>query len=370
MKHRYAPVAGATRSASRWRALMVLLVGLAGATGTAAAAAGAGAAPDDDAAPRAALTIAAVGDVMLGSDYPEDRLADDDGAGYLAEAAPFLRAADLAFANHEGALVDGGEPEKLCTGTCWFFRSPTRYAAHLRDAGIDLVSLANNHARDFGETGRDSTMAALDAVGIAHSGVVGDVASVTRNGLAVAMIAFAPNPGAHSLLDIGEAARLTGRLAARHDIVVVSFHGGGEGLDALNVGEEMETYLGEDRGELRRFAHAVVDAGADLVIGHGPHVPRGLELYAGRLIAYSLGNFATYYGISVAGLKGLAPLLEVALAEDGAFLGGRLVSMRQVRPYGPRPDPSGEAFALMARLSREDFGAGAPRFVAPDRLLP
>ena len=103
------------------------------------------------------------------------------------------------------------------------------------------------------------------------------------------------------------------------------------------------------------FAHAVIDAGADLVIGHGPHVPRALELYRERLIAYSLGNFCTYYGISVAGLKGLAPLLQVTLTEQGEFVQGRIISARQQRPLGPIPDVSNEAASLMKRLTEEDF---------------
>jgi poly-gamma-glutamate capsule biosynthesis protein CapA/YwtB (metallophosphatase superfamily) len=318
----------------------------------------------------AMLTLAAVGDIMLGTDYPDDRLAEDDGAGYLAAAAPLLLDADVAFGNLEGVLLDGGEPEKICSGTCYVFRSPSRYARHLAAAGFDLISLANNHARDFGETGRDSTMAALDAAGIAHSGRIGDVARVERNGLQVAMIAFAPNPGSHSLLELELAVAEVAALAAENDIVIVSVHGGGEGIDALHVPFGMETYLGEDRGDLRGFARAVIDAGADIVVGHGPHVPRGLEVYDDRLIAYSLGNFATYYGISVAGIKGLAPLLRVELDGEGRFVTGTLISMRQVRPRGPAPDASGEALSLMRRLSEADFGDSAPHFAAEGTLLP
>ncbi|MEO0971978.1 MAG: CapA family protein [Pseudomonadota bacterium] len=315
------------------------------------------------------LTVAAGGDVMLGTDYPKNTLDDEDAAGYLSEVTPLLRRADIAFANYEGALIDGGEPAKLCSGRCYFFRSPTRYARLLAEAGFDLISLANNHARDFGEDGIASSQQSLEAVGIGHSGLLGTVARLERNEQRVGMIAFAPNPDLNPLLDLDVAEAQVEALAATVDIVIVSFHGGREGVDALHVAHGMEEYYGEERGDLRLFARTVIDAGADLVLGHGPHVPRGLELYEDRLIAYSLGNFATYFGISVAERKGVAPLLWVELASDGAFVEGRLHSFRQRRPQGPQVDPSQEALKLMQRLSREDFPGSPLRFLPDGRLV-
>ncbi len=319
-------------------------------------------------APAHALTIAATGDIMLGTDYPENILDDEDAAGYLAAVTPLLESADIAFGNYEGVFIDGGEPEKICSGRCYFFRSPTRYAHLLRDAGYDLISLANNHARDFGDAGLASSQESLDAVAIAHSGPIDSVGTLELNGQRIGMIAFAPNHELNPLLDIVRAREQVAELAEYVDIVIVSFHGGGEGQDALHVAEGMEEYLGEERGDLRAFSRAVIDAGADLVLGHGPHVPRGLDLYDDRLIAYSLGNFATYYGISVDGRKGLAPLLWVELDEDGRFVGGRVHSFRQLRPIGPQPDAAQSAARLMGRLSREDFPNSALRVLDDGRL--
>lgn len=310
------------------------------------------------------LRVVAVGDLMLGSDYPDDRLPPDDGRGVLAAARALLRAADVAFGNLEGVLMDGGEPVKRCQdpASCYLFRSPARYARTFAEAGFDVLSLANNHARDFGEAGRSSSMAALDAAGIRHSGRAGDIASWEAQGLRLALIAFAPHPGAHDLLDIPAAATRIAQLAATHDIVIVSFHGGAEGAEARHVRPGMETFRGEARGDLIAFAHAVIDAGADLVLGHGPHVPRALELYRGRLIAYSLGNFATWYGISIQGDNGLAPALDVWLAADGRFQEGRIHSFLQRRPEGLLLDPARRAYALMRQLTHEDFGGGGLRF--------
>ena len=318
------------------------------------------------------VTIAAVGDLMLGTDYPQNVLPDDDGGTFLELVTPVLQAADVAFGNLEGVLVDGGEPAKTCRNpaACYLFRSPTRYAAHLAAAGFDVLSLANNHARDFGEQGRSSTMAALERAGMRHSGREGDVASWEQDGLRFAMIAFSPTVGSHSLLDIDMAAAQVRALAqAGHDIVLVSFHGGAEGADATRLPFGEEFYFGEARGDVVAFARAVIDAGADLVLGHGPHVPRALELYRDRLIAYSLGNFASYYGISVEGLKGLAPILLATLSGNGRFLEGRIVSCVQQRPGGPRPDPSGHAYALMRSLTREAFPGGGLDFGADGSLI-
>ena len=311
----------------------------------------------------AALEVAAVGDLMLGTDFPEPRLPGDDGRGQLSDAAPLLRAADVAFGNVEGVLLDGGEPVKRCKNpsACYLFRSPSRFANTLADAGFTVVSLANNHARDFGEDGRDASMAALANAGVLHSGRAGDVASWRLGEVRLALIAFAPFSGSWPMLDTELATATVAELAGAHDIVIVSFHGGAEGADAERIPFTTETYYGEDRGDVVRFSRAVIDAGADLVIGHGPHVPRAMELYQGRLIAYSLGNFATWWGISVAAAKGYAPLLRVRVDGNGALLDGDVVSMQQQRPDGPRLDPEQNAWQMIARLTRQDFPAAGLR---------
>ncbi len=326
--------------------------------------------PPEPPLPTPALTLALVGDIMLGTDYPEDRLPDDDGAGFLAAVADVLGAADLAIGNLEGVLVDGGEPRKACTNpdACFLFRSPTRYAAHLRDAGFDLISLANNHARDFGEAGRDSSMAALDAVGIRHSGRRGEFVSVDKLGLRIAFLAYAVTRNSNLLHDYARAETTIRHFAAGHDIVIVSFHGGAEGRDVARLPFAEEEYFGEPRGDVVRFARMAVDAGADVVFGHGPHVIRAAERYRERLIAYSLGNFATYYGISVAGNKGIAPILEVTVDAAGRFLEGRVVSTRQVRPGGPSVDPESRALRMLETLSLADFGNPGLAFHDDGRL--
>lgn len=317
------------------------------------------------------VTIAATGDIMLGSDYPEDRLPDNDGVAFLAGAAAELQGADVVFGNLEGVLMDGGEAEKTCQNpkACYLFRTPSRYAAHLASAGFNVMSLANNHAVDFGETGRDASMSALQAAGILHSGREGDVARWSRGDLRYALMAFSPTRGSHDLLDYEKYLPQIAALAAANDIVIISFHGGAEGGNGgERLGFGMEYAYGEKRGDVVAFAHAMIDAGADLVIGHGPHIPRAIEIYKDRAIAYSLGNFATYYGISVSDNKGYAPVLLVELDGTGKLIGGSVTSYIQVRPDGPQRDPKQRAWKMISELSLLDFPDAKIRFYPDGRF--
>ena len=105
----------------------------------------------------------------------------------------------------------------------------------------------------------------------------------------------------------------------------------------------------------------MVDAGAHLVLGHGPHVVRGMEVRRGHLVAYSLGSFATYGGINVAGRLGVSLVLEVRLAKGGAVRSGQVHAVRQIPPGRPVPDPKGEVISILRELSRADFGEAAVR---------
>lgn len=310
------------------------------------------------------ITVAAVGDIMLGSTYPLDRaLPSEDGALILRDVAPLLSAADIAFGNLEGPMLEGGRTSKCSAKSrfCYAFRMPIRYGKHLKDAGFDLMSLANNHSSDFGPQGRESTIRVLDSLGIAHAGGDSqDLAHLDVRGRRVVMVAFATNAFSHNLNDIAAASRTVAQVAQEADIVIVSFHGGAEGPAALNVPRGPEIFLGEARGNLRAFTHAVVDAGADLVLGSGPHVVRGMEIYQGRLIAYSLGNFA-FHGFGFRGPTGLSLILNVTLSPDGAFLAGRIHSIKQEGQNGPRIDNDREIIPILRDLSALDFGTTAPQ---------
>jgi hypothetical protein len=303
--------------------------------------------------------ITAVGDVMLGTAFPdESTLPPNDGDGLLTEVTPFLKRGDVVYGNLEGPIVDGGISPKCRgkrEGTCFAFRVPTRYGRHLKDAGFTAMGLANNHAMDFGLEGRASSRQVLEAMQIAHTGEVGDIARLTVKGRKIAVIAFATYPGAYNLLDLDEALQTIRAARAEADLVIVGFHGGAEGATHQHVLEGDETFLGEDRGDLRRFTHAAVDAGADLLLGSGPHVVRAMEVYHGKLIAYSLGNFATYGPFNLNAENGLSVVLEAHLGADGTFLRGKVYAVKQEKPGGPKMDPEMKVLPVLRGLSQTDF---------------
>lgn len=308
------------------------------------------------------VTIVAVGDITLGS-TPS---LPSGGPGPLLAGVRSELDADVVLGNLETSLTSATgskcparEPEDgdgaATTATCFAFRAPPEYARGLARAGFDVLNVANNHSRDFGQAGFAQTVEALRAAGIRVAGGTDQIAFRRAGGVRVAVLGFAPNPGFANLLDL-PAARALVRTARREaDVVVVTFHGGAEGAEATRVRPGSETFLGMSRGDVVAFAHAVVDAGADLVVGHGPHVLRGMEWYRGRLIAYSLGNFSGYETLNTAGSSGVSAILSVTLREDGTFLEGRVVPIRLVGAGVPIVDRSRLGLRAIRTLSRLDF---------------
>jgi poly-gamma-glutamate capsule biosynthesis protein CapA/YwtB (metallophosphatase superfamily) len=267
------------------------------------------------------LTVTWVGDMSLSSELGLPPLGD---AGPLAALRGELARGDLTLGNLEGTLGSGGRSK--CDPDakhCVTFRAPALYARLYSSAGFDVLSVANNHAFDYGPKGLRATAAALRGAGIAAAGVPGAPLVRTVAGARVAIVGFAPYAWALDLRDIARARQLVADAARRADLVVVAMHAGAEGADQTHTPVGVERAFGEDRGDTRGFAHAVVDAGADLVLGSGPHVLRGVELYRGRLIAYSLGNFLGYKTLVGGGTLALArsPTVGRALAAAASSSG-------------------------------------------------
>lgn len=309
--------------------------------------------------PPAVITVAAVGDIMMGSTYPDVKLPPNDGAGIFDGVKPFLAGSDIVFGNLEGPLFDGEAPPKCKSPsrTCYAFKTPARYVRQLKDAGFTVLGIANNHANDFGPVGLSSTLGTLQQAGIQPAGGGSlAVATVGQKRVAVAGFSYSTSPYSHSILNIAEARRIVRELKQAHDLVIVSFHGGAEGKGALRIPAGSEVFLGEDRGDVKAFARAVIDAGAAMVIGHGPHVVRALEVYKGKLIAYSLGNFLTYERFNIEGASGRSFVLQARLdADTGDFAGGKLVSVRLVNEGIPEQDPEHQAADLARRLTQQDI---------------
>ena len=304
------------------------------------------------------LSIVAVGDVMIGSGFPAGNLPKDDAKGSFKAVKPYLKG-NIVFGNLEGAILDSGNSEKCRNskeGTCYAFRMPDRYGKILKDAGFNLMSTANNHANDFGEKGRRNTARILSEVGIYHAGPVENKSVVfEKEGIKYGFCAFSPNSNMLSVNDLDQAIDLVKQLRAKADIVIISFHAGAEGAKYTHVPRQNEFFFGENRGNVYKFAHAVIDAGADIVLGHGPHVTRAVEVYKKKFIAYSMGNFNTYGTFNLNGPNGMAPLLDIKLDRKGNFLYAKVISTQQSKANGLELDPNHKVFEEIKRLTKTDF---------------
>jgi hypothetical protein len=303
--------------------------------------------------PTGTVTISAVGDTMLGYG---STLAPDPGSYFDGVRSQIT--GDIRFANLEGTLTDrtSGKCAVLKT-SCYEFRVPPSWAKYFKRAGFTIVSNANNHAFDYWQGGLDDTVAALDRVGLAHTGRTSEITYVKERGLTVAFIGVASYSNTGPLNDYPAAAGLIHRADHHADMVVVAMHAGAEGTAAQHLTGQDEIYGGENRGNPEAFARMAIDAGADLIIGYSPHVLRAMEIYKHRLIAYSLGNFAGYHNFTIEGVLGISGILHVKLGADGRFLSGRFTSTLLTGPGRPQLDPSNRGAALIEQLSREDLGA-------------
>jgi len=306
------------------------------------------------------ISITGVGDIMFGTSFPSPKYLPphDNPLILLGTLADTLASADIAFGNLEGSFLDDGEPVKKCKDStkCYLFRMPERYASALATAGLDMISLANNHFGDFGPTARKRTMQLLDSMGIIYGGLTEHPFSILRkDSILYGFCAFAPNAGTVSIHDLAEAETIVKYLADTCDIVIVSFHGGAEGSDYQRVPEEEEMMFTENRGDIRKFSHTVIDAGADVVFGHGPHVTRAVEVYRERFIAYSLGNFCTYGRFNLQGPNGIAPVIRLDTDISGKFIAGKIIPVYQMPGSGVRPDPDRRVIRKIRELTALDF---------------
>ncbi|TFD13099.1 CapA family protein [Cryobacterium sp. TMT4-10] len=249
------------------------------------------------------MRIAFLGDVMLGRLVNEHLAESADPAFPWGDTLPVLADADLRIGNLECVLSDDGTP---WPGKVFHFRSATRNAGCLTAAGIDIVSLANNHVLDYGTGALEDMLGTLDRYRIGRAGAGRDEDEARRpaywrnDEATVGFIAVTDNepgwvagpghPGVHYVpVDLPDARvddllRLVRQISGRVDLLIVSAHWGG------NWGRSVPA-------EHRVFAHAMIDAGAGVVYGHSPHIVRAVEVYRSRPIIYSAGDFVDDYAV-------------------------------------------------------------------------
>ena len=308
------------------------------------------------------FTIIGVGDIMLGSNYPSDLLPKND-ENILKNTQDVLQNADITVGNLEGTLFDNGGTPKSCDNpnVCYAFRMPSKYGKYLKQAGFDYLSVANNHSNDFGETGIRETIKNLDNLNIKYSGIkdIAESSILEKDGKKFGFISFAPNSATVKLNDYNYARKLISELKSKVDIVIVMFHGGAEGAGAEHITRGHEIFHGEDRGNVYEFAHFAIDNGADIVFGQGPHVTRAIELYKNKFISYSGGNFATFGKINVSGSMGIAPIFKIKIDNNGNFVSGEVIPVRQTyESAGPFIDSEKLVIKKIISLNKSDFPNG------------
>jgi poly-gamma-glutamate capsule biosynthesis protein CapA/YwtB (metallophosphatase superfamily) len=316
------------------------------------------------------FTLSAVGDTIVAS--APKFLPPNGGANFFAPVADALHS-DLQMANLEEPLTNVAASTKCGAAlgtTCFAFRAPPSYAEVLKQSGFDLVNIANNHAIDFGQNGHAETERALANAGVKYTGPPGMITTTTVKGVRIAVLGFAPYPWANDLRNIEDAARLVRTAAKTADVVIVQAHMGAEGAAYQHVRPGVQMFLGENRGDAIAFSHAMIDAGASVVIGHGPHVLRGMEFYRGHLIAYSLGNFAGYHALSINSVTGVSAILRVTMRSDGSFVGATIVPTAMVAPGVPRLDSRDRAIDMVRSLTRQDFPKAGAQIAANGAITP
>lgn len=262
------------------------------------------------------VSVAAAGDVNLGNGVAP--YLTSEGIDYpWADATGVFSSADLSFVNLECCIAGCGSP---VPGKEFCFRGPADSAAGLSSAKVDVVSLANNHCKDYGNEALLETFRHLDENGVAWCGAGADYLEayspevVEAGGKQVAFLAFngivpygwpatEDTPGCATTWETEEMVCRIKEARETSDYVVVSFHWGIE-LMTTPTREQMD------------LAHLAVESGADLVLGHHPHVVQGFETYEGGLIAYSLGNFVFNPPRQI---SSMSVALVAVLAPEGFF---------------------------------------------------
>jgi poly-gamma-glutamate capsule biosynthesis protein CapA/YwtB (metallophosphatase superfamily) len=304
------------------------------------------------------ITLIAVGDIMMGTNYPSPSYLPPSNVRLLEPMHAYFKKGDIVFGNLEGTVLNEGGNAKTCQdmSKCYAFRQPEYFVPQLKEAGFNFLSVANNHMGDFGDAGRSNTQKVLKNAGIRYAGLEScPWDTMTIKGVKVGMTAFAPNNACLQINDYATLRSVVKKLNSFCDIVIVSFHGGAEGSAKTHVTRGTETFYGENRGNVYEFARVAIDAGADVLLGHGPHVTRALDHYKGRFITYSMGNFCTYGRFNLNGVCGMAPMFELKLTREGKFVSGRVISTKQIGEGGPVSDPDNGAFLQLKQLTSADI---------------
>lgn len=324
------------------------------------------------------VRVCAGGDVSLGTNLDTSWVfgKSHDGARpvalpdpwpLIAPIGPLMSGAGLVLLNVEGAIGAGRAPRKCARRStlCYAIRQPIATASALRrlsDSSHIVGNVANNHAHDAGDAGFRETLRRLDAAGVLATGADTLATAVEiGGGDTIGVLGFSPWSSAR-VQDLVAVRRHVARAAARYGRVIVTMHIGAEGAGARHTYDRVERFAGENRGNSVAFARAAVEGGASLVIGHGPHVLRGIEWNGRALIAHSLGNLVTYGPFNVAAYNGHGAVLCATLGADGTVRDAVVRSTLQREAGRVEADPAHAGVQDIAELTLADFPTTGAQF--------
>ncbi|MGM3306463.1 CapA family protein [Anabaena sp. WFMT] len=302
------------------------------------------------------ITIKAVGDIIPGTNFPNYRLPRDRNQLLPMSVRSYLQGADILFGNFESNLTNHPYSSKdISRGQTFAFRSPPAYAQLFAEVGFNVFNIANNHTMDFGVIGQRDTIQNLEAQGIKTLGHKNQILYLKVNQIPIAMIGFTTYDLYNSVHNLKAAKALVKEAKNNAKIVIVSMQVGAEGTGALHVKDKTEFFYGENRGNSLKFARTMIDIGADLVLGHGPHVPRAMEIYKEKIIAYSLGNFLGYRTLSTNAQTAYSMILEVKLNSEGNLVSSKIIPIHLNRQGIPQIDQYFRTVGLLRYLNNHDF---------------
>jgi hypothetical protein len=295
---------------------------------------------------RSELTVGWVGDMVPSSDGEYNRLV-------FSNVTPFLQAPDLMIGNLEGtfAVSEDGSKCFYLKINCHAFRGSASFADALKAAGFDFISLVNNHSYDYGEEGLIATEAELLRVGIPYISQTKPAESITVKGKRIGILGLSSTPPQNTITDYAFITSQVQALSQTNDIVIIIFHGGAEGVDKTAVPGADEYVGNENRGNVELVSKLAIDAGADLVLGSGPHVLRKIEEGNGKLTAYSLGNFVGGNRLITKDLLGISAILTVSF-KNNTVLNHSITSIILSKDGVPSRDFAEQGKLLIERLSQ------------------
>lgn len=306
--------------------------------------------------PDTAITIKAVGDMVPGTKLSRKRTQNIGNDIIFKGVKPYLQGADILFGNFESTLTNYTKsPKDTKRERVHAFRTPPAYAKLLKDTGFDVLSVANNHSLDYSLVGFADTIKNIEKAGMKYVGKKNQILYLNVKNITVAFIGFSHSDFHNSINDLPAAKALVEEAKKTAEIVVISVHGGAEGIDAARVKNKQEIFYGENRGNMVLFARSMVDYGADLILGHGPHVVRSVEVYKGKLIAYSLGNFVGDGALSTKGVLSNSLILNVQLSKEGNFVAGNIIPVYLNSQGIPQPDNKLRSVEMLRSLTKKDF---------------